>query len=213
MNTFNPVTPALEISLPGTSPTAHYIHYQSHRRHGAPYQWTTSLNSRSRIVSTPSLSASTDLRRWLTSALPRPMSLRRILFNCIFNMYSNIMDCLMTLSRTVDLNSPPVLQLGYSIFAISTVISLPPFTHNLTVKKNELIKFSNNTFEFFATINKVIGMNYYPSLSSPTTMPNTPPLKFPPSTQTTDTTHDFRCELQNATKPPVTPLRRIWWRR
>jgi hypothetical protein len=114
------------------------------------------------------------------------------------------MDCLMTLSRTVDLNSPPVLQLDYYIFAISTVISLPPFTHNLTVKENELIKFSNNTYEFFATINKVIGMNYYPSLSSLTTMPNTPPLKFPPSTQTTDATHDFGrvTELDQAPSNP-----------
>src|SRR5436189_5461954 len=111
MNTFNPVTPALEISLLDTGPMVYYIHYQSHRRRRAPYQWTTSLNSHSRMASTPSLSASTDLQRWLTSALPLPTSLRRILPNCIFNTYSNIMDCLMTSSRAMDLNSPPILQL------------------------------------------------------------------------------------------------------
>src|SRR5271167_1136745 len=90
-----------------------------------------------RMASTPSLSASTDLQRWLTSALPRPTSLRRILPNCIFNMYSNITDCLTTLSQTAELNLPPVLQLNYYTSARYTVISLLPFTHNPTVKQNE----------------------------------------------------------------------------
>ena len=98
--------------------------------------------------------------------------MQKISFNFIFNIYSNIINCLITSSQIAEFNSSLALQHDYYIFVKYIIINLQSFIHNLTDKQNEWIKFLNNIFTSSMIINKIIDMNYYLLLNLFTTILN-----------------------------------------
>ncbi len=138
--------------------------------------------------------------------------MQKISFNFIFNIYSNIINCLITSSQIAEFNSSLALQHDYYIFVKYIIINLQSFIHNLTDKQNEWIKFLNNIFTSSMIINKIIDMNYYLLLNLFTTILNMLLFKFLSFILIINVIHDFRYELQNSIKFSATLLRRISWK-